>query len=136
MFCAPGEYLLHKGDAINYIYFVCNGSMEILKQGMVVAILGKLQSISSLKGKIPGLVLLEPIYRVRVILDKLWAWAILGTVGVLLSKLQVWQFLVSLGYSGQVTGFMAVLGKLQGWDILAILVLVGTNCGCDFVRNM
>ena len=85
MFCAPGEYLLHKGDAINYIYFVCNGSMEILKQGMVVAILGKLQSISSLKGKLPGLVLLEPIYRVRVILDKLWAWAVLG-------KLHCWGF--------------------------------------------
>lgn len=41
MFCAPGEYLLHKGDAINYVFFVCNGSMEILKDGMVVAILGK-----------------------------------------------------------------------------------------------
>src|SRR6218665_223767 len=40
MFCAPGEYILHKGDAISAIYFLCNGSMEILKEGMVVAILG------------------------------------------------------------------------------------------------
>lgn len=40
-FCAPGEYLIHKGDAINYVYFLCSGSMEILKQGMVVAILGE-----------------------------------------------------------------------------------------------
>jgi len=41
MFCAPGEFVIHKGDAINYIYFVCNGSMEVLKQDMVVAILGE-----------------------------------------------------------------------------------------------
>ena len=36
-----GEYLVHKGDALNYIYYVVTGSMEILKGGMVVAILGK-----------------------------------------------------------------------------------------------
>ena len=40
MFCAPGEYVIHKGDAISCIYFVCSGSLEILKDGMVVAILG------------------------------------------------------------------------------------------------
>jgi potassium voltage-gated channel Eag-related subfamily H protein 8 len=40
MFCAPGEYVLHKGDAISCIYCVCNGSLEVLKEGMVVAILG------------------------------------------------------------------------------------------------
>ncbi len=44
MFCAPGEYVLHKGDAINYIFFVCNGSMEVLKDDMVVAILGRPQN--------------------------------------------------------------------------------------------
>ena len=45
MFCAPGEHVIHKGDVIHYIYFVCNGSMEILNsQGMVVAILGKVQT--------------------------------------------------------------------------------------------
>ena len=42
MFCAPGEYVLHRGDAINNIYCVCNGSMEVLKNDMVVAILGTL----------------------------------------------------------------------------------------------
>ncbi|KAH8400696.1 hypothetical protein KR009_000381 [Drosophila setifemur] len=40
-FCAPGEYLIHKGDALNYIYYLCNGSMEVIKDDMVVAILGK-----------------------------------------------------------------------------------------------
>ena len=30
MFCAPGEYVLHRGEIINYVYFVCNGSLEIL----------------------------------------------------------------------------------------------------------
>jgi len=39
-FCTPGEYVLHRGDAINGIYCVCNGSMEVLRDGMVVAILG------------------------------------------------------------------------------------------------
>jgi hypothetical protein len=46
MFCAPGEYVMHKGDAINCIYFVCNGSLEILKEGMVVAILGNVTSVT------------------------------------------------------------------------------------------
>ncbi|KAF5307673.1 hypothetical protein FQR65_LT06728 [Abscondita terminalis] len=40
-FCAPGEYLIHKGDALNYIYYICNGSMEVVQNNMVVAILGK-----------------------------------------------------------------------------------------------
>ncbi|XP_013778933.1 potassium voltage-gated channel subfamily H member 8-like [Limulus polyphemus] len=40
-FCAPGEYLVHTGDALSYLYLVCNGSMEVLQNGMVVAILGK-----------------------------------------------------------------------------------------------
>ncbi|XP_061164070.1 potassium voltage-gated channel subfamily H member 8-like isoform X2 [Saccostrea echinata] len=40
-FSAPGEFLAHKGDAINYVYLLCAGSMEVLKQDMVVAILGK-----------------------------------------------------------------------------------------------
>ncbi|XP_074604833.1 eag-like K[+] channel [Brevipalpus obovatus] len=40
-FCAPGEYLLHDGDALSYTYLVCNGSMEVLQNSMVVAILGK-----------------------------------------------------------------------------------------------
>ncbi|KAK4875230.1 hypothetical protein RN001_011652 [Aquatica leii] len=40
-FCAPGEYLIHKGDALYYIYYICNGSMEVVQNNMVVAILGK-----------------------------------------------------------------------------------------------
>ncbi|KZC10472.1 Potassium voltage-gated channel subfamily H member 8 [Dufourea novaeangliae] len=40
-FCAPGEYLTHKGDALSYIYYLCNGSMEVVQNDMVVAILGK-----------------------------------------------------------------------------------------------
>lgn len=41
-FCAPGEFLIHKGDALAYIYYICNGSMEVMQNSMVVAILGKL----------------------------------------------------------------------------------------------
>ncbi|RZC37990.1 potassium voltage-gated channel subfamily H member 8, partial [Asbolus verrucosus] len=40
-FCAPGEYLIHKWDALSYIYYICNGSMEVVQNNMVVAILGK-----------------------------------------------------------------------------------------------
>ncbi|XP_012214778.1 potassium voltage-gated channel subfamily H member 8 isoform X2 [Linepithema humile] len=40
-FCAPGEFLMHKGDALSYIYYLCNGSMEVVQNDMVVAILGK-----------------------------------------------------------------------------------------------
>ncbi|XP_058474434.1 potassium voltage-gated channel subfamily H member 8 [Solea solea] len=40
-FCTPGEYLLRQGDALQAIFFVCSGSMEVLKSGMVLAILGK-----------------------------------------------------------------------------------------------
>lgn len=40
-FCAPGEYLIHKGDALSYIYYICNGSMEVVQNNMVVAILGE-----------------------------------------------------------------------------------------------
>lgn len=40
-FCAPGEFLIHKGDALSYIYYICNGSMEVMQENMVVAILGE-----------------------------------------------------------------------------------------------
>ena len=33
---------MHKGDAIQNIYYIRNGSMEVLQSGMVVAILGKM----------------------------------------------------------------------------------------------
>ncbi|MED6235038.1 hypothetical protein ATANTOWER_013520 [Ataeniobius toweri] len=40
-FCAPGEYLIRHGDALHINYFVCSGSLEVLKDGIVQAILGK-----------------------------------------------------------------------------------------------
>ncbi|XP_061598714.1 LOW QUALITY PROTEIN: potassium voltage-gated channel subfamily H member 8 [Cololabis saira] len=40
-FCTPGEYLLRQGDALQAIFFVCSGSMEVLKDDMVLAIIGK-----------------------------------------------------------------------------------------------
>lgn len=40
-FCAPGEYLIRHGDALQANYFVCSGSLEVLKDGMVQAILGQ-----------------------------------------------------------------------------------------------
>uniref|UniRef100_A0A8C8RC68 Potassium voltage-gated channel subfamily H member 4 n=1 Tax=Pelusios castaneus TaxID=367368 RepID=A0A8C8RC68_9SAUR len=40
-FCAPGEYLLRQGDALQANYFVCSGSLEVLKDNMVLAILGE-----------------------------------------------------------------------------------------------
>jgi hypothetical protein len=45
-FCAPGEYLIHKGDALAYIFYICNGSMEVMQNNMVVAILGEYFSAS------------------------------------------------------------------------------------------
>ena len=40
-FCAPEEFLIHKGDALQNIFYIFNGSMEVLQDGMVVAILGE-----------------------------------------------------------------------------------------------
>ncbi|XP_006092447.1 potassium voltage-gated channel subfamily H member 4 isoform X4 [Myotis lucifugus] len=40
-FCAPGEYLLRCGDALQAHYYVCSGSLEVLRDNMVLAILGK-----------------------------------------------------------------------------------------------
>lgn len=39
-FCTPGEYLIRQGDALQALYLVCSGSMEVLKDGTVLAILG------------------------------------------------------------------------------------------------
>ncbi|KAJ8415060.1 hypothetical protein AAFF_G00007580 [Aldrovandia affinis] len=46
-FCAPGEFLIRQGDALPAIYFVCSGSMEVLKDNTVLAILGKGDLIGS-----------------------------------------------------------------------------------------
>ncbi|XP_057680956.1 potassium voltage-gated channel subfamily H member 7-like isoform X1 [Corythoichthys intestinalis] len=37
----PGDTLVHSGDVISMLYFVTRGSIEILKEDIVVAILGK-----------------------------------------------------------------------------------------------
>ncbi|KAK5855250.1 hypothetical protein PBY51_005371 [Eleginops maclovinus] len=49
-FCAPGEYLLRQGDALQAIFFVCSGSMEVLKDGMVLAILGTIKERNGMEG--------------------------------------------------------------------------------------
>ncbi|CAH8471503.1 unnamed protein product [Heterobilharzia americana] len=40
-FCTPGEYLIHTGDILRRLYFVSNGSLEVLEKDEVVALLGK-----------------------------------------------------------------------------------------------
>ena len=51
-FCAPDEFLIHKGDALQNIYYLYNGSMEVLQEGMVVAILGESHTACSLPEEI------------------------------------------------------------------------------------
>lgn len=41
-FSTPGEYLIHSGDVLRRLYFVCSGSLEILENDEVVALLGTL----------------------------------------------------------------------------------------------
>ena len=36
----PGDTLLHKGDVLTAVYFIARGSIEILKDEVVMAILG------------------------------------------------------------------------------------------------
>lgn len=37
----PGDTLVHKGDVLTSLYFIARGSIEILKDDVVMAILGK-----------------------------------------------------------------------------------------------
>ena len=62
-FCAPGEFLVHKGDAANYLYLLVSGSMEVLKLDMVVAILGKV--LVSSTGRRPASLCHGPLSVVR-----------------------------------------------------------------------
>ena len=39
-FCAPDEYLVHSGDVVQNIFYLSSGSMEVVQDGMVVALLG------------------------------------------------------------------------------------------------
>lgn len=36
----PGDTLVHKGDVLTHLYFISRGSIEILKDDIVMAILG------------------------------------------------------------------------------------------------
>jgi len=38
----PGDTLIHPGDIMTSIYFIARGSIEILKDNCVMAVLGKL----------------------------------------------------------------------------------------------
>lgn len=56
-FCVPGEYLIRQGDALHANYFVCSGSLEVLKDGMVLAILGVYHKKSFiLESRVKGLI--------------------------------------------------------------------------------
>lgn len=57
-FCAPGEFLIRQGDALQAIYFVCSGSMEVLKDNTVLAILGK-----SVRPRVTAMSTFTRIYR-------------------------------------------------------------------------
>ena len=39
-FCAPDEFLVHSGDVVQNIFYLSSGSMEVVQEGMVVALLG------------------------------------------------------------------------------------------------
>lgn len=41
----PGDTLVHRGDVLTSLYFISRGSIEILKDDIVMAILGKLVKI-------------------------------------------------------------------------------------------
>lgn len=41
----PGDTLVHSGDVLTALYFLCRGSIEILKDDIVVAILGRFEVI-------------------------------------------------------------------------------------------
>lgn len=37
----PGDTLVHKGDVLTHLYFIARGSIEIVRDDVVMAILGK-----------------------------------------------------------------------------------------------
>ena len=41
-FYGPSEFLLQKDDLLDSVYYISRGSMEVLDNGTVVAILGQL----------------------------------------------------------------------------------------------
>lgn len=42
----PGDTLVHKGDVLTSLYFIARGSIEIIKEDVVMAILGKLKKLN------------------------------------------------------------------------------------------
>jgi CRP-like cAMP-binding protein len=40
----PGDTLVHRGDVLTALYFISRGSIEILKEDIVMAILSKSES--------------------------------------------------------------------------------------------
>ena len=49
----PGDTLVHQGDVLVSLYFIARGSIEIVKDDVVMAILGKKSSAVCLLLKIP-----------------------------------------------------------------------------------
>lgn len=45
----PGDTLVHRGDVLNSLYFISRGSIEILRDDVVMAILGKNRTTINLK---------------------------------------------------------------------------------------
>ncbi|KAI3382677.1 hypothetical protein SNEBB_003900 [Seison nebaliae] len=41
MICLPDNYLLHAGDPIEQFYYILNGSLEVIRDNQIIAILGK-----------------------------------------------------------------------------------------------
>lgn len=48
----PGDTLVHCGDVLTALYFLSRGSIEILKDDIVVAILGKYSFCYNIQGQI------------------------------------------------------------------------------------
>jgi hypothetical protein len=51
----PGDTLVHKGDVLTCLYFIARGSIEILKDDVVMAILGSSKFVLSIFSVILGL---------------------------------------------------------------------------------
>ena len=43
----PGDTLVHRGDVLSSLHFISRGSIEILKDDIVMAILGKLRHLNN-----------------------------------------------------------------------------------------
>lgn len=45
----PGDTLVHKGDVLTHLYFIARGSIEIVRDDVVMAILGEIRKIKEKK---------------------------------------------------------------------------------------